>query len=132
MNVAVIYLLHHLSPSPSPFLPPPPLLAAYIYANQDPRLPRNIKIDTTLPASAVVSTAVESHSTFLDTAGRACVVIRARNLVDEFRDRDVLVSYEVPWRAMLRKPAVVFIGALAGYVVWSIVSRFEVRFSRKR
>ena len=76
-------------------------------------------------------TALESHSTFLDTIGRPIVVIRARNLVDEHRDREVWVSYEVPLNAQLRKPLVVFVSALAGFVVWIAVARVEVRFRRK-
>jgi len=91
----------------------------------------NVRFHTNLPPSSIVLTALESHSTFLDTIGRPIVVIRARNLVDEHRDREVWVSYEVPLNAQLRKPLVVFVSALAGFVVWIAVARVEVRFRRK-
>ena len=93
---------------------------------------RNVKLHTTLPASSIISTAVQKHATFLDTVGRTSVVIRARNLVDEFRDREVVVAYEVALTARLRKPLVVFASAVLLFFGWAIVSRVEVKFSRKR
>jgi oligosaccharyltransferase complex subunit alpha (ribophorin I) len=89
----------------------------------------NIRLHTTLPATTITSIAIETHRTFLDTLGRPAIVVRAHNLVDELRDRDVVVAYEVPLAAQLRKPVVVFASAMVVFAAWAVVGRMEVRFS---
>lgn len=93
-------------------------------------LSRNVKYYTTVPPSAIVSAQVETHSTFLDTVGRTVLVIKARNLVDDFRDRELIVSYDVPLLASIRKPLVVFGSAVATFVAAYIVGGIELKFGR--
>lgn len=98
-----------------------PRLTAYIH--------RNIKFHTTLPSASIVETSVEIHKSFLDTIGRTTVVIKAQNLVDEFRHRSVLVSYDVPLAASLRKPVIIFASTVGVFVLWAVVSRLEVQIA---
>jgi oligosaccharyltransferase complex subunit alpha (ribophorin I) len=87
-----------------------------------------VKFHTTSPTQSIVSAGIQIHRTFLDTIGRTALVIQARNLVDEFRDRELIVSYDYPLTASLRKPFVVFTSALAVFGVAWIVGRVELKF----
>lgn len=72
---------------------------------------------------------MEIHKTFLDTIGRTTLVIKARNLVDDFRDRELIVSYDVPFFASIRKPLVVFGSMLATFVAAYVIGGVELKFS---
>lgn len=60
------------------------------------------------------------------------MTIKARNLVDEFRDRELLISYETPFLATLRKPLVIFASALGVYVTTWAIGKVEVGFSPRK
>lgn len=49
----------------------------------------DVKWDTTVP---VVDADISIHKTFMDTVGRTAVKLTALNLVDDYRDRDIIVS----------------------------------------
>lgn len=42
----------------------------------------------------IVSSEVDSHRTFMDTHGRTSLKLTALNVVDDHRDRDIIVSEE--------------------------------------
>ncbi|KAL1839491.1 hypothetical protein VTJ49DRAFT_1466 [Mycothermus thermophilus] len=88
----------------------------------------NVKFHTTIPTQSIASADVVIHRTFLDTLGRTALVIQARNLVDELRDRDLIISYDYPLSASLRKPFVVFVSALAVFFAAWVVGRVELKF----
>ncbi|AEO66148.1 6e298de7-8468-40b0-85eb-e56f8821c667 [Thermothielavioides terrestris] len=88
----------------------------------------NVRYHTSIPPSSITEAGIEIHKTFLDTLGRTALVIRARNLVDDFRDRDLVVAYDYPLLASLRKPLVVFASAVAVFVVAWIVGNVELKF----
>ena len=90
---------------------------------------RNVKYYTTVPHSSINSADVEIHKTFLDTIGRTALVIKARNLVDDFRGRELIVSYDVPFLLSIRKPLVVFGSMLATFVAAYIIGGVELKFS---
>lgn len=92
---------------------------------------RNVKYYTTVPESSITSTDVEIHKTFLDTIGRTALVIKARNLVDDFRGRELIVSYDVPFLISIRKPLVVFGSMLATFVAAYVIGGVELKFSGK-
>jgi len=69
------------------------------------------------------------HKTFLDTIGRTTLVIRASNLVDDFRDRELVVSYDYPLLAILRKPLVIFGSVMAVFVGAWVLGNVEMKFS---
>ncbi|KAL2161601.1 hypothetical protein VTH06DRAFT_8163 [Thermothelomyces fergusii] len=88
----------------------------------------NVKYATTIPRQSIAEAGIEIHKTYLDTVGRTALVIRARNLVDELRDRELVVTYDYPLTAALRKPLIVFGSAMAVFVsVWAL-GHVELKF----
>lgn len=53
----------------------------------------NVKYETSVP---LVGVEVESHRTFMDTVGRTLLKLTAVNVVDEVRDKEVIVSFSSP------------------------------------
>lgn len=92
---------------------------------------RNVKYYTTVPESSITSADVEIHKTFLDTIGRTALIIKARNLVDDFRGRELIVSYDVPFLVSIRKPLVVFGSMVATFVAAYVIGGVELKFSSK-
>ncbi len=90
---------------------------------------RNIHFETTVP---LVSNATGLHPTFMDTIGRTTLTLTAINMVDEFRDRDLIVTYEYPFAARFRKPLVIFAGLLAVFAVSWVVGNLDVSIGRKQ
>jgi oligosaccharyltransferase complex subunit alpha (ribophorin I) len=59
----------------------------------------------------------------MDTIGRTALTIKANNLVDELRDREIIVTYDYPLLAGLRKPLVIFLSFLSLFATaWAIGS----------
>lgn len=50
---------------------------------------RNVKYETSVP---IVASDMTIHRTFMDTTGRTVLQLTAVNLVDELRDRELIVS----------------------------------------
>ncbi|KAI0394845.1 oligosaccharyltransferase alpha subunit [Xylariaceae sp. FL0594] len=91
----------------------------------------NVQFYTTAPSSSITEHGVDIVRTYLDTVGRTVLSIKARNLVDELRDRELIVSYEYSTAAALRKPFVIFTSTMAVFVgVW-LLSKLNVSFSTK-
>ncbi|CAK7220592.1 dolichyl-diphosphooligosaccharide--protein glycosyltransferase subunit 1 [Sporothrix curviconia] len=91
----------------------------------------NVKFSANIPSSSIAASTVTLHKTFLDTKGRTAVIIEARNLVDEFRDREVIVTYDYSLLASLRKPIVVFLSAMSLFVAAYVIGSVELKFSKK-
>ncbi|CAK7267074.1 dolichyl-diphosphooligosaccharide--protein glycosyltransferase subunit 1 [Sporothrix epigloea] len=91
----------------------------------------NVKYWANIPSSSIATSTLTTHKTFLDTKGRTAVIIVARNLVDEFRDREVTVTYDYPLLASLRKPIVVFASVLSLFVAAYLIGNVELKFSKK-
>ncbi|KAM7219283.1 dolichyl-diphosphooligosaccharide--protein glycosyltransferase subunit 1 [Rhypophila decipiens] len=89
----------------------------------------NVKFYTSVPSSSITSTEVTAHKTFLDTLGRSALTIKARNLVDDFRDRELVVSYDLPLSATLRKPLIIFSSVLAVFVSAWLIGNVELKFT---
>ncbi|KAH7329010.1 oligosaccharyltransferase alpha subunit [Stachybotrys elegans] len=92
----------------------------------------NVKFHADIPEMSLVESSIDIHKTYLDTTGRTMLTIKARNLVDDFRDRSLIISYETPFMATLRKPAMIFASFMAIYVVAWATSLVEVGFSTKK
>lgn len=92
----------------------------------------NVKFHTSVPTQSIADADVEVHRTFLDTLGRTALVIKARNLVDDFRDRELVITYDYPLAASLRKPLIVFASAIAVFVGAWVVGNLELKFDAKR
>ncbi|KAH9998905.1 Ribophorin I [Xylariaceae sp. FL0662B] len=91
----------------------------------------NVKFYTTIPESSITDHTVDLQSAYLDTVGRTVLTIKARNLVDDFRDRELIVSYDYPFVASLRKPLIVFTSMVTVFVGMWVISKVEVKFSTK-
>ncbi|KAI0022987.1 Ribophorin I [Xylariomycetidae sp. FL0641] len=91
----------------------------------------NVKFYTTIPESSITEHHVHLEKTYLDTIGRTVLTVKARNLVDDFSDRELIVSYEYSTLSSLRKPFVVFTSMMTFFVgIWAI-SKVDVKFSTK-
>ncbi|CAJ2501219.1 Uu.00g040720.m01.CDS01 [Anthostomella pinea] len=81
----------------------------------------NVKFYTTAPESSITGHSVDLERTYLDTVGRTVLTIKARNLVDDFRDRELIVSYDYSTMAGLRKPLIIFSSMISIFVgIWAI------------
>jgi oligosaccharyltransferase complex subunit alpha (ribophorin I) len=57
----------------------------------------------------------------MDTTGRTMLTLNAINIVDDLRDRELVVTYDYPLLAGLRKPLVIFGGVLSLFIAaWAI------------
>ncbi|KAI0482856.1 Ribophorin I [Xylariaceae sp. FL0804] len=91
----------------------------------------NVQFYTNAPESSITEHNVDLVKTYLDTVGRTVVTIKARNLVDDFRDRELIVSYSYSMMASLRKPFIVFSSMMAVFAgVWAM-SKVDVKFATK-
>ena len=81
---------------------------------------RNVQYSTTVP---LVSATMGFHKTFMDTTGRTMLTLNAINIVDDLRDRELVVTYDYPFMAGLRKPLVIFGGVLSLFIAaWAVGS----------
>ena len=90
---------------------------------------RNVKFSTTVP---ITTNTTALHRTFMDTIGRTSLELTALNVVDEFRDRDLVVTYEYPFSARFRKPLTIFAGLMAVFAVSWVVGNLDVSIGRKQ
>ncbi|KAF1916399.1 Ribophorin I [Ampelomyces quisqualis] len=108
-----------------PFLEGPRSAEGLTYARVNLRviLPEgatNVKFATTVP---LVANSTSLHRTFMDTLGRTTLTLSAINLVDDFRDRHLIVTYDYPWTAGYRKPVVITLGMFALFAaIWVLGS----------
>ena len=67
----------------------------------------------------------------MDTLGRPTLKLTALNVVDDWRDKELVVTYEYPWTAGYRKPLTIAAGLgsifLAVYVLGSVDTRIGAR-----
>lgn len=67
----------------------------------------------------------------MDTIGRSSLKLTALNVVDDFRDRDLVVTYDYPFLAGFRKPITIFTSFMAVFGVAYLISRLDVSIGRK-
>ncbi|KAI2636126.1 oligosaccharyltransferase alpha subunit [Xylaria nigripes] len=91
----------------------------------------NVKFYTTTPESSISEHSVDTMKTYLDTIGRTVLTIKAQNLVDEFRDRELIVSYDYSTMAAFRKPFVIFTSTVTVFIGIWLLSKLDVSFSAK-
>lgn len=79
---------------------------------------RNVQYSTNVP---LVSSSIHLHKTFMDTKGRTALTLTGVNIVDDLRDRELIVTYDYPFLAAFRKPLAVFVGFFSIFVAaWGI------------
>ncbi|KAF2760133.1 Ribophorin I [Pseudovirgaria hyperparasitica] len=89
---------------------------------------QNIKFDTSIPLIASDTTL---HHTFMDTLGRPTVSLTAINLVDDLRERDLIITYDYAFLAGFRKPIVIFSALVAVFTVAWVVGSIDVSIAAK-
>ncbi|KAJ6287137.1 Ribophorin I [Bipolaris maydis] len=89
----------------------------------------NVKFSTTVP---IVADEVTLHKTFMDTLGRTALTLTSINLVDEFRDPDIIVTYDYPWTAGYRKPVVITLGMFAIFTVTWVLGSIDTSIGKKK
>lgn len=67
----------------------------------------------------------------MDIVGRTTLNLVALNVVDEQRDRDLLVTYTYPSSAKFRKPLALASGLLVVFVFCWVVGNLDVSIGRK-
>ncbi|TDZ74399.1 Dolichyl-diphosphooligosaccharide--protein glycosyltransferase subunit 1B [Colletotrichum trifolii] len=92
----------------------------------------NVKYYTSVPQSSIIESAVDVHKTYLDTIGRTSIIIKANNLVDDFRDREVIVTYNYSVASALRKPLIVFISMVSVFVAAWVVGGLNPTIAKKK
>ena len=68
----------------------------------------------------------------MDTVGRTELTLTAINVVDELRERDLIVTYDYPAFAKFRKPLTIFAGLVAAFVTVYVVATLDVSIGKKQ
>ncbi|KAI9812039.1 MAG: dolichyl-diphosphooligosaccharide--protein glycosyltransferase subunit 1 [Pycnora praestabilis] len=87
----------------------------------------NINYTTPIP---ILTSTTSSHRTFMDTLGRSTLRLTALNVVDDARDKDLIVTYDYPLTAGLRKPITIFLGVLSVFVMAWGIGRLDVSIGK--
>jgi oligosaccharyltransferase complex subunit alpha (ribophorin I) len=68
----------------------------------------------------------------MDTVGRTTLTLTARNIIDEIRDRELIVTYEYPLLAGLRKPMMIFASVTALFIAAWAIGSLDVRITGRK
>jgi oligosaccharyltransferase complex subunit alpha (ribophorin I) len=68
----------------------------------------------------------------MDTIGRTTLTLNAINIVDELRGRELIVTYDYPFIAILRKPLVIFAGFFSLFAATWAIGSLDVRIKGKK
>lgn len=63
----------------------------------------------------------------MDTTGRPALHLTTKNLIDEHRGKDIIVTYTYPASAAFRKPLTVTAGVMTIFTLSWLLSRVDVR-----
>ncbi|TAQ87692.1 hypothetical protein B7494_g3992 [Chlorociboria aeruginascens] len=88
----------------------------------------NVQYSTTIP---ITSSGLSLHKTFMDTLGRTMLTLNAVNIVDDLRDRELIVTYDYPLLAGLRKPLVILASTFAVFAAAWVVGSVDVGIGKK-
>ena len=67
----------------------------------------------------------------MDTLGRPTISLTAINLVDEWRDTELIVTYDYPWGSAYRKPITITIAMFAVFVVAWFIGNLDTSIGKK-
>ena len=87
----------------------------------------NVMFESPIP---LVSSEITSHKTFMDTLGRTTLKLTTMNVVDEARDKDLVVTYDYPLTAAYRKPMTIFAGIMAVFVTAWAIGRLDISIAK--
>ncbi|KAL8715977.1 MAG: hypothetical protein Q9220_000644 [cf. Caloplaca sp. 1 TL-2023] len=88
----------------------------------------NVKFETEVPLVGVEQTL---HKSFMDTVGRTTLKLTAMNVVDEARDKPLIVTYDYPFSAAFRKPITIFLGVAAVFATAWGIGKLDVSIGKQ-
>lgn len=68
----------------------------------------------------------------MDTVGRTTLNLVAINVVDELRERDLIVTYEYPSSAKYRKPLTFAGGLMVVFAISWVIANLDVSIGKKQ
>lgn len=107
-------------------------------------------ISTQVGMPSEVTEELSLHKTFMDTVGRTVLTLKAKNVVDDARDGEIIVSlssfsriayqanifkqvtYNYSSTAMLRKPVTITASLAALFIVLYTISQLDVSIGKKK
>lgn len=66
----------------------------------------------------------------MDTLGRTTLKLTAVNVIDEARNKDLIITYDYPFTAAYRKPFTIFAGIMAVFATAWAVGRLDVSIAK--
>ena len=66
----------------------------------------------------------------MDTLGRTTLELTAMNVIDEARDKDVIITYDYPFTAAYRKPITIFVGIIGVFVTAWGIGRLDISIAK--
>lgn len=79
----------------------------------------------------LVANETSIHRTFMDTQGRPTLHLTALNLVDEWRDKELIVTYDYAFGAAYRKPLTIFAAVFAVFATAWFVGSLDVSIGKR-
>ncbi|KAL8626957.1 hypothetical protein Q9189_007345 [Teloschistes chrysophthalmus] len=89
---------------------------------------RNVRFETEVP---LVGVEEGTYRTFMDTVGRTTLKLTAMNVVDEARDKMLIVTYDYPFSAAFRKPVTIFLGVAVVFATAWGIGRLDVSIGKQ-
>lgn len=90
---------------------------------------RNVQFSTRVP---IASHEITTHKTFMDTLGRPTLTLTAINVVDEWRDKELVITYNYPWTAGYRKPLTIAAGLGSLLLAVFVISSVDTSIGRRK
>ncbi|KAI9888376.1 MAG: dolichyl-diphosphooligosaccharide--protein glycosyltransferase subunit 1 [Vezdaea aestivalis] len=88
----------------------------------------NVQYQTAVP---LTSAEEYLHKTYMDTVGRTTLHLTAINMVDDQRNRDLIVTYDYTFIAGLRKPLTIIVGILSVFFAAYAIGSIDVSIGKK-
>ncbi|EEQ87685.1 hypothetical protein RJZ56_006071 [Blastomyces dermatitidis] len=79
----------------------------------------------------MVESEIGLHKTFMDTVGRTVLTLRTTNVADEAREGHLIVTYDYPALAILRKPLTIAAGLFSVFVTVWLVGNLDVSIKKR-
>lgn len=68
----------------------------------------------------------------MDTLGRTTLKLTAINVVDDWREKELIVTYDYPFMAGFRKPIIIFAAILGVFAVSWVVGSLDTSIGKKK
>ncbi|KAI9675179.1 MAG: dolichyl-diphosphooligosaccharide--protein glycosyltransferase subunit 1 [Trizodia sp. TS-e1964] len=82
-------------------------------------------------AAHLISAKTSTYQTFLDTKGRTTLTLTALNVLDDARDIDLIITYDYPLIAGLRKPLSIFFASISLFVAIYFIKKIDVSIGKR-